>query len=107
MWNALPLAAFRAAARALAALALAALVASCATPSAPPGGAGVDDPDRAALAACAPTNAVRANGLDLEVESVGDPAAPPLLLVMGLGTQMTAWPPGFVDALVARGFRVV
>ena len=43
--------------------------------------------------------------LHYEVEGPDD--GPPLLLVMGLGAQMTAWTPEFRSALVARGFRVV
>jgi pimeloyl-ACP methyl ester carboxylesterase len=48
-----------------------------------------------------------ANGIDLEYDTFGDPADPPLLLVMGLGTQMTAWPEPFCEALAAAGFFVV
>ena len=48
-----------------------------------------------------------ANGIELEYDSVGDPAAPAVLLVMGLGTQMTRWPPALVGALVAAGYRVI
>ncbi len=51
--------------------------------------------------------AVAANGLTLDYESFGDPAAPALLLIMGLGMPALAWPDEFVDALVAAGFRVV
>lgn len=40
-------------------------------------------------------------------ETFGDPADPTVLLVMGLGTQMLAWRPGFCDLLVAEGFHVV
>jgi pimeloyl-ACP methyl ester carboxylesterase len=50
---------------------------------------------------------VSANGLQLEVESFGDPAHPAVLLVMGLGMQLTAWPEPLVEALVAAGYRVV
>ncbi len=50
---------------------------------------------------------ITANGIQIEYESYGDPANPPLLLVMGLGAQLTLWPIEFVDALVARGFYVV
>jgi pimeloyl-ACP methyl ester carboxylesterase len=51
---------------------------------------------------------VRANGLSLEVEDSG-PAGDrePVLLVMGLGMQLTAWPQSLVDALVAAGHRVI
>jgi pimeloyl-ACP methyl ester carboxylesterase len=48
-----------------------------------------------------------ANGIDIEYVCEGDPADPPLLLVMGLGAQLTAWPQGFVDGLRARGFFVI
>ncbi len=50
---------------------------------------------------------VTANGIEICYEVHGDPAAPPILLVMGLGGQLTLWPIEFVDALVARGFRVI
>jgi proline iminopeptidase len=50
---------------------------------------------------------VAANGIELCYESVGDPAWPVILLVMGLGTQMIAWPDAFVSGLVERGFRVI
>jgi pimeloyl-ACP methyl ester carboxylesterase len=48
-----------------------------------------------------------ANGITIEYEDDGDSSAPPILLVMGLGSQLTAWPTELVDALVARGFRVI
>jgi len=50
---------------------------------------------------------VASNGLSLDVEVHGDPAAPPLLLVMGLGMPAALWPDEFVAALVQAGFRVV
>ncbi len=43
----------------------------------------------------------------LEVEQHGDPERPAIVLIMGLGMQLVAWPDALVDALVARGFRVV
>lgn len=48
-----------------------------------------------------------ANGVSLEVEDHGAPNGEPLLLVMGLGMQLTAWPDELVQMLVARGFRVI
>ncbi|MBS0481321.1 MAG: alpha/beta fold hydrolase [Proteobacteria bacterium] len=48
-----------------------------------------------------------ANGIDLAYETHGDPANPPLLLIMGLGAQLTLWPIELVDALVARGYHVI
>jgi len=47
------------------------------------------------------------NGIDIEFETTGDPAHPPLLLVMGLGAQLTTWPETFVELLAARGFFVI
>ena len=47
------------------------------------------------------------NGIDVYYEIGGDPAGDPLLLVMGLGAQLTAWPEPFVDDLAGRGFRVI
>jgi pimeloyl-ACP methyl ester carboxylesterase len=49
----------------------------------------------------------RANGIDICYEIFGDPAAPPLLLIMGLGGQMIIWDDEFCKRLAARGFRVV
>lgn len=49
----------------------------------------------------------RANGIEIEYESFGDPANPTILLIMGLGAQLTLWPLPFVEALVARGYRVI
>lgn len=53
---------------------------------------------------------VQANGLAIEVDDQGPPASPggpPLLLIMGLGMQLTAWPEALVRMLVARGRRVI
>jgi pimeloyl-ACP methyl ester carboxylesterase len=46
-------------------------------------------------------------GLELDYESFGDPAAPAILLIMGLGMPGVAWPDPLVDGLVAAGFRVI
>ncbi len=50
---------------------------------------------------------VGANGLVLAYEKRGEPAAPPLVLVMGLGMPLVAWPDAFVEGLVAGGFQIV
>lgn len=50
---------------------------------------------------------VTANGMAIEYEEFGDRKDPPLLLVMGLGAQLTLWPIELVEALVERGFRVI
>ena len=48
---------------------------------------------------------VRANGLDIVYEERGE--GRPLVLVAGIGMQLVAWPEGFLEALRARGFRVI
>lgn len=50
---------------------------------------------------------VQANGIELCYETFGDPAAEPLLLVMGLGAQMIAWPDELCEALADRCFYVI
>jgi pimeloyl-ACP methyl ester carboxylesterase len=50
---------------------------------------------------------IAANGIDLHYESQGAAHAPTIVLIMGLGTQLTRWPPELCDALVKRGFRVI
>jgi pimeloyl-ACP methyl ester carboxylesterase len=50
---------------------------------------------------------VHANGLMIEVDDQGPRDAPVVLLVMGLGMQLTGWPEELVELLVAQGFRVV
>ncbi|MGH9057710.1 MAG: alpha/beta fold hydrolase [Acidimicrobiales bacterium] len=50
---------------------------------------------------------ITANGITIEYETAGDPADPTLLLVMGLGGQLTAWDDELVERLVKRGFYVV
>jgi proline iminopeptidase len=50
---------------------------------------------------------IEANSLSLAYEKVGDPTAPALVLVMGLGMPLAAWPDPFVDGLVASGFQLV
>ena len=46
-------------------------------------------------------------GITLCYETVGDPADPTALLVMGLGTQMIAWQEDFCRELAGRGLHVV
>ena len=55
---------------------------------------------------------VHANGIDIEVEDsaqadASHAARPAVLLIMGLGMQLIAWPDEFVQALVDAGFRVI
>lgn len=55
----------------------------------------------------------RANGIDIEYEDTGAGRAtsgqpqPVVLLIMGLGMQLIAWPAPLVDGLVAAGYRVI
>ena len=46
-------------------------------------------------------------GIEIAYETFGEDRSRPLLLVMGLGTQMLAWHEDFCRALVDRGFFVV
>ncbi|MDX6623147.1 MAG: hypothetical protein QOE75_1079 [Solirubrobacterales bacterium] len=48
-----------------------------------------------------------ANGIEIAYQEMGDPDGEPLLLVMGLATQMIAWHPDFCGLLAERGFRVI
>lgn len=50
---------------------------------------------------------IRANGIDIEVEAAGPEGGPPVLLIMGLGAQLTLWPEGFVRLLAEAGHRVI
>jgi len=51
--------------------------------------------------------AARANGITIEFETFGDRNAPPVLLIMGLGSQLTRWRLDFIQMLVDRGYFVV
>lgn len=48
-----------------------------------------------------------ANGITIEFDTFGDPAERPLLLVMGLGAQMTRWRPEFCEQLADHGHYVI
>ena len=58
---------------------------------------------------------IKANGIDIEVEDTAEInpqdtdayTRPAVLLIMGLGMQLVAWPPQLIDALVDAGFRVI
>ena len=47
------------------------------------------------------------NGITLCYETFGEPSDPPVLLIMGLGTQMLAWHEDFCTELAGRGFFVI
>jgi pimeloyl-ACP methyl ester carboxylesterase len=50
---------------------------------------------------------VTANGMRLAYDEFGQPNKPVILLIMGLGTQMIAWPEAFCVGLAERGYRVI
>lgn len=54
-----------------------------------------------------PTIITPTTGIEIFYEDHGDPAHEVILLVMGLGAQMTLWPDELVEALVGEGFRVI
>jgi pimeloyl-ACP methyl ester carboxylesterase len=45
--------------------------------------------------------------VDLCYETFGERTAPPLLLVMGLASQMVVWEDGFCEQLAGRGYHVI
>jgi pimeloyl-ACP methyl ester carboxylesterase len=47
------------------------------------------------------------NGIELAYQELGEPDGEPIVLVMGLATQMIHWDLGFCELLAAEGFRVV
>ena len=49
----------------------------------------------------------KANGIELEYETLGDRAAEPLLLVAGLSQQLIGWDDDFCSQLADRGFHVI
>ena len=48
-----------------------------------------------------------AHNIQLECESFGNPEAPAILLIMGLGAQLLRWNIEICDGLVAAGYRVI
>jgi pimeloyl-ACP methyl ester carboxylesterase len=53
------------------------------------------------------TQYAAANGIKLAYETFGSPGDPTVLLVMGLGTQMIAWPDELCETIAGCGFHVV
>lgn len=45
--------------------------------------------------------------IDIAYERLGDPQHPPVLLIMGLGAQLMAWPDELCERLVARDLHVI
>ena len=50
---------------------------------------------------------VKANGIEIEYETTGNSSDPALLLVMGLGAQLTIWPDALFEGLAKRGYFVI
>ena len=50
---------------------------------------------------------IRANGIDIEYETFGKPDNRPLVLIMGIASQMVYWPMEFCEKLVAAGHFVI
>ena len=49
----------------------------------------------------------KANNIEIEYDTFGDPSAKPLLLVMGLGSQMISWDKRLCKMFVDKGFYVI
>jgi pimeloyl-ACP methyl ester carboxylesterase len=48
-----------------------------------------------------------ANGIEIAYDELGDPDGEPLVLIMGLGTQLIHWDVRFCKRLAEQGFRVI
>jgi len=51
--------------------------------------------------------AIESNGITIEYEETGEPSAPVLLMIAGIGCQLIYWPPELIDNLADRGLRVI
>lgn len=54
-----------------------------------------------------PEKHIHANGIELCVDSFGDQEHPPILLIMGLATQLIHWDDEFCKSLAEKGFWVI
>jgi pimeloyl-ACP methyl ester carboxylesterase len=50
---------------------------------------------------------IKANGISVEVQEHGSREHPAVLLIMGLGMQLIAWPETVIEPLVQAGYRVI
>jgi pimeloyl-ACP methyl ester carboxylesterase len=50
---------------------------------------------------------VKANGIEIEYDTIGNPASPALLLIMGLGGQLIHWSQDFCRQLADKGLFVI
>jgi len=67
----------------------------------------VNEADAADMDNAPRTGVAPANGLELAYEDWGDPGDPAVVLIMGLGTQLTGWPEPLLEHLVGHGYRVI
>ena len=49
----------------------------------------------------------KANGIEIEYETAGNKSDPALLMIMGLGAQLTIWPDALFEGLAGKGFFVI
>jgi pimeloyl-ACP methyl ester carboxylesterase len=49
----------------------------------------------------------RVGGIELAYERWGDAEDPPVLMIMGLGSQLVHWPDGFCERLARRGYELI
>jgi pimeloyl-ACP methyl ester carboxylesterase len=66
-----------------------------------------DDSSRNAAGVHGREGKVKANGIMIAYEEFGPENDEAMLLIMGNGTQLTAWPIELIEELVRRGYRVV
>lgn len=50
---------------------------------------------------------IKTSCVEIEYERTGDPDRPAIVLIMGLGGQLTQWPESLREGLVARGYQVI
>ena len=50
---------------------------------------------------------IEANGIRIAYDTLGSSRGEPILLINGLGLQLSSWPEGFCKGLTAEGFRVI
>lgn len=53
------------------------------------------------------TGTARSGDLEIHYDEIGDPHAPPVLLIMGLGAQMVYWRTDFCQQIADAGYRVI
>lgn len=56
---------------------------------------------------CVDVKTVAANGIEIAYETFGEATDPPIVMVMGLGVQMIAWPDEMCQGLADNGFYVI